>query len=193
MKENLFRSLLSSLPRSDAVVVEVGMGSFPNAPFFALKEAPDAMDIIGVDPNDSMGGYALANARRAGLLAGRGPPPGLEWVPKGAGGGGSGAMNSVRVVHGVSEALPFEDASVDAVVCSLTLCSVGNPDKSVAEIKRILKPGGKFLWWEHVLSEDDPALAQRQRDLTPSQVRRADGCHLDRRTGETIKAAGFGG
>ena len=101
-------------------------------------------------------------------------------------------MNSVRVVHGVSEALPFEDATVDAVVCSLTLCSVGNPDKSVAEIKRILKPGGKFLWWEHVLSEDDPALAQRQRDLTPSQVRRADGCHLDRRTGETIKAAGFG-
>ena len=78
------------------------------------------------------------------------------------------------------------------MVCSLTLCSVANPEASIAEIKRILKPGGKFLWCEHVLSQTDPALAQRQIDLTPQQVRRADGCHLDRNTGEVIQAAGFG-
>lgn len=174
-KERTFRRLLKGLPRKDAVVAEVGMGSFPNAPFFALEEAPRSMDIIGIDPNDSMKGYALQNARKVGLLGGTD--------------GSSGS--SVRLVHGVSEALPFADNSVDAVVVSLTLCSVRSPEKSVAEIKRVLKPGGAFLFWEHVLSETDPVLAQRQVDSTPSQVRRADGCHLNRRTGETVRNAGF--
>ena len=90
-----------------------------------------------------------------------------------------------------SEALPFADASCDAVVCTLTLCSVVDPSRSLSEIKRILKPGGKFLFWEHVLSETDSVLAQQQILLTPNQIKRADGCHLDRRTGDTIRAAGF--
>jgi ubiquinone/menaquinone biosynthesis C-methylase UbiE len=68
---------------------------------------------------------------------------------------------------------------------------VVDQSKSLSEIKRVLKPGGTFLFWEHVLSETDAELARKQIALTPNQVKRADGCHLDRRTGENIKAAGF--
>jgi len=179
-KARLFRTLFSTLPRKDAVIAEVGMGSFPNAPYFAQTGAPAGMDIIGIDPNDKMENYARLNARKARLT---GKP---KLTPT-----GPAAPNALRVVHGVSEALPLEDASCDAVVCTLTLCSVVSPEASLAEIKRVLKPGGKFLFWEHVLSETDDALRRQQIALTPAQVRRADGCHLDRRTGESIKAAGF--
>jgi len=166
-KKRLFQTLFASLAgRPGATVVEVGMGSFPNARYYPQREG---LDIIGVDPNDRMEGYARENARRAGL------------VP----------ADSLRVVHGVSETLPLADNSCDAVVCTLTLCSVVDPARSVAEIQRVLKPGGKFLFWEHVLSQTDPRLALQQIQLTPAQVKRADGCHLDRNTGEVIRAAGF--
>lgn len=162
-------SLVDNSSSDSPVVLEVGMGSFPNALYYKDQRN---LDIIGVDPNDRMEGYAKDSAKRAGLIA-------------------SEKSNSLRIVHGVSEALPFDDNTCDAVVCTLTLCSVVNPEKSVAEIKRVLKPGGKFLFWEHVLSETDPRLAQQQIQLTPAQVKRADGCHLDRKTGDIIRAAGF--
>ena len=166
-KKRLFQALFSSLEGiSEPVIVEVGMGSFPNALYYKQGHG---LDIIGVDPNDRMTGYARDNAERAGLLA----------------------KDSLRIVHGVSEALPLDDASCDAVVCTLTLCSVVDPERSVSEIKRVLKPGGKFLFFEHVLSETDSIFAQKQILATPSQVQRADGCHLDRRTGEVIRKAGF--
>eukprot|EP00961_Rhodomonas_salina_P016237 218438-Rhodomonas_salina.5 len=58
-KKELFKRFLSAMPRTGASIVEVGMGSFPNAPYFGLlKEAPRQMDILGVDPNDNMAGYA---------------------------------------------------------------------------------------------------------------------------------------
>lgn len=166
-KKRLFGRLFSSLEDlAEPTVVEVGMGSFPNALYYKGRKG---VDIVGVDPNDRMEMYARDSAARAGL------------VP----------ADSLRIVHGVSEALPLEDNSVDAVVCTLTLCSVLDPERSVAEMRRVLKPGGRLLFWEHVLSQTNPALARRQIELTPAQVRRADGCHLDRRTGEVIHAAGF--
>lgn len=168
-KKELFQKLFASLDSTvkEPVIVEVGMGSFPNALYY--KKATGGLDIIGVDPNDRMEAYARDSASRASL------------VPK----------DTLRIVHGVSEALPLESNSCDAVVCTLTLCSVLDPKQVLAEIKRVLKPGGKFLFWEHVLSETNPTLAQKQVDLTPAQVKRADGCHLDRRTGDSIRAAGF--
>lgn len=175
IKRALFKSLFQDLQKTDEpVVVEIGIGSFPNAPYYTPRLEMGGVDIIGVDPNDKMEGYARDNAIRAGLK-------------KNAGSNN----NNLRVIHGVSEALPLDDNSCDAVVCSLTLCSVVNPARSVAEIKRVLKPGGKFLFWEHVLSQTDPALANQQILATPMQVVRADGCHLDRKTGDTIKNAGF--
>jgi len=184
-KKELFKQFLAAMPRKDAAIVEVGMGSFPNAPFFgALKEAPSQMDIVGVDPNDKMASYAQKNARRYKVLKGAKDysDPTVTVVENGS---------SLRIVHGVSEALPFADNSVDGVVCSLTLCSVVDQARSLQEIKRVLKPGGKFLFWEHVLSETDEDLARQQIALTPNQVKRADGCRLDRRTGLAIKQAAF--
>lgn len=173
-KLQLFSQMFRSLPTSDAVVVEVGMGSFPNALYFGSKAcgAPAGMDIVGVDPNDSMEEFARDSAQRAGILQ-------------------PSKRNSVRVVHGVGEALPLASTSADAVVCTLTLCSVPDPDVAVAEIRRVLKPGGQFLFLEHVLSETDPSFAEQQRRATPGQVKRADGCHLDRRTLQNIRAGGF--
>lgn len=184
-KKELFRRLFSSIEGVSAaggtttdgdgpVVVEVGMGSFPNALYYGKNKKIHGLDIIGVDPNDRMKSFAMDNAERAKLL-----------------GGGQG--DSLRIVHGVSEALPLATNSCDAVVCTLTLCSVVDPARSVAEIKRVLKPGGKFLFWEHVLSQTNLDVALQQVDMTPVQVKRADGCHLDRETGDTIKAAGFKG
>jgi SAM-dependent methyltransferase len=167
-KRRLFGRLLGALPAraEPPVVVELGMGSFPNAPYYAAANTP--LDVVGVDPNDAMGAYARRAA--APLLA---------------------AGSSVRVVHGVGEALPLADASVDAVVCTLTLCSVPSPERTLAEVRRVLRPGGRLLFLEHVLSETDARLAAAQALLDPMQVAAADGCHLNRRTLETIRAAGF--
>ena len=175
-KRRLFERLFAELERvPEPAIVEVGIGSFPNAPYYTRRlTGQGGLDVIGVDPNDRMEGYARDSAAKAGMTSGRGAN-----------------SNSFRIVHGVSEALPLDDSSCDAVVCSLTLCSVVDPARSVAEIKRVLRPGGKFMFWEHVLSQTDPVLAQKQVDLTPAQVQRADGCHLDRKTGDTIREAGF--
>lgn len=178
-KAQLFESLFDYLARGEGnevpVVVEVGMGTFPNAPFFARSMQSSglkSLDIIGVDPNDSMKTYALDNAQKSGLLS---------------------KDVSLRVIHGVAEALPFADGSVDAVIVTLTLCSVSNPERAISEIKRILKPGtGKFIFWEHVLSSD-PGLALQQQILSPIQTIAADGCHLNRETGSLIQDAGFKG
>lgn len=176
-KTELFRTFFDSLA-ADAggavpVVVEVGMGTFPNAPYFSqsiMSSDLVGLDIIGVDPNDSMKRYALKNAKKSGL-----PTSNI----------------SLRIVHGVAEALPFPDASVDAVVVTLTLCSVSNPERAVSEILRVLKPNtGKLVFWEHVLSESDKRLAWKQELLSPLQTL-ADGCHLNRRTGLVIENAGF--
>jgi len=171
-KKELFSKLLASLPETDAVVVELGMGSFPNAEYLAATDtaSPQRMDIVGVDPNDSMEGYALRSARRAGLLD---------------------HGHSIRVVHGVGEALPLRDRVADAVVCTLTLCSVVDPERVLFEVRRVLKRGGKLLFLEHVLSETDGLLARQQELATPMQVAAADGCHLNRRTLKTVEEAGF--
>lgn len=87
--------------------------------------------------------------------------------------------------------LPFPADAFDAVVGTLVLCSVPRPAQALAEIHRVLKPGGRFVFLEHVAAEDRPGRLRWQRRVEPLWKRLAGGCHLTRRTAETIVAAGF--
>jgi ubiquinone/menaquinone biosynthesis C-methylase UbiE len=89
-----------------------------------------------------------------------------------------------------AEALPFSDASFDTVVSALTLCTVGDPARSLAEVRRVLKPGGAFRFLEHVRAEGR-VMALLQDRLTPLWRWLGAGCHLNRRSAASIQAAGF--
>ena len=88
------------------------------------------------------------------------------------------------------EKLPMEDGSFDAVVCTLVLCSVPHQATALAEIFRVLKPGGRFLFLEHVRT-DDPKRYRRHRWIEPFWKRMAGNCHLTRQTEDAILKAGF--
>ena len=95
-----------------------------------------------------------------------------------------------RVVEAGAEALPFDDAAFDCVVSTLVLCSVGDPDRAVAEITRVLRPGGRLLFLEHVRSED-PKLARWQDRLRRPWGLVGDGCHPNRDTVASLRGGGL--
>ncbi|KAH1059783.1 hypothetical protein GLYMA_02G109300v4 [Glycine max] len=90
----------------------------------------------------------------------------------------------------VGEAIPLSDASVDAVVGTLVLCSVKDVDMTL-KVRRVLRPGGLYVFVEHVAAKDGTFLKFMQRVLDPLQQTLADGCHLSRETGNDISRAGF--
>jgi ubiquinone/menaquinone biosynthesis C-methylase UbiE len=94
------------------------------------------------------------------------------------------------VVHAPAEQLPFEDHRFDTVVSTLVLCTVVDPDRSLAEIKRVLAPGGQLLFLEHVRSEN-PLLASWQDRLHGPWLAFGHGCHCNRPTQSNIERAGF--
>jgi ubiquinone/menaquinone biosynthesis C-methylase UbiE len=94
-----------------------------------------------------------------------------------------------KVLRAPAEDLPFEDASFDTVVSTLVLCGVDDQARSVREIRRVLKPGGRLLFLEHVRS-DDPALARFQ-DRMNWLNRLVVQCDCNRPTLSTIEASGF--
>jgi ubiquinone/menaquinone biosynthesis C-methylase UbiE len=97
---------------------------------------------------------------------------------------------NARVVHAPAEALPFGDESFDFAVSTLVLCTVGDPARALGEIRRVLRPGGRLVFLEHVRS-DDPKLARWQDRLQPLQFRLGHGCHCNRRTLDNVTGAGF--
>jgi SAM-dependent methyltransferase len=98
--------------------------------------------------------------------------------------------HAIRAVVAPAERLPFEDAYFDTVVSTLVLCSVRDQDEALAEVRRVLKPGARFLFLEHVRA-DDPRHARRQdRWNRPWRVV-AMGCNANRATLDRIEAAGF--
>jgi ubiquinone/menaquinone biosynthesis C-methylase UbiE len=99
--------------------------------------------------------------------------------------------HTIELRTGYTEALPAADNSMDAVVSTLVLCSVSDLDASLAEIRRVLKPGGKYLFIEHVAAPAGSSLRQWQNRVRPLWSFLADGCQPNREIAAHIEAAGF--
>jgi SAM-dependent methyltransferase len=97
----------------------------------------------------------------------------------------------IELRAGTAEQLPVPSQSVDAVVGTLVLCSVHDPAAALREVLRVLRPGGRFVFMEHVAAPRGSVRRFVQRLLRPFWTFAADGCHLDRDTAATIRAAGF--
>jgi ubiquinone/menaquinone biosynthesis C-methylase UbiE len=95
-----------------------------------------------------------------------------------------------RVVRAPGESLPFEDGTFDFAVSTLVLCTVKDQPRSLAELRRVLKPDGKLVFLEHVRSED-PRVAKWQDRLRPVWVRCGHGCNCNRDTLAGLTGAGF--
>jgi ubiquinone/menaquinone biosynthesis C-methylase UbiE len=141
-------------------VVEVGAGNGLNFSHYP----PTVNEVIAVEPEP----YLRAHATRRA----------------------ADAATPVRVVDGTASHLPLADGSVDAGVASLVLCSVPDQAAALAELHRVIKPGGELRFYEHVLSTN-PARARHQRRANPIWTRMIGGCHLTRDTQQAINAAGF--
>lgn len=163
-----YKSQLFSKLRGQAKeVVEIGIGTGPNLKYYVNGVG---MRVFGVDPNRKMEKYARAAAETAGL-----------------------SPSKFEFLQAVGEGLPLGDASVDAVIGTLVLCSVKDVDTTLKEVKRVLRPGGLYLFVEHVAAKEGTPLRFAQNILDPLQQLLADGCHLTRDTGRYIAEAGFSG
>jgi SAM-dependent methyltransferase len=141
-------------------VLEVGAGNGLNFPHYPAT----VTEVLAVEPEPYLRRQAVAAARRA-------PVP-------------------IRVVDGTAEALPAPDGAVDAVVASLVLCTVADPDRALAEVGRVLRPGGRLRFYEHVRATD-PRLARWQDQLERPWGWLLGGCHPNRDTVAAITAAGL--
>jgi SAM-dependent methyltransferase len=141
-------------------VLEVGAGNGLNFPHYPAT----VTEVLAVEPEPYLRRLALAAARQA-------PVP-------------------IRVVAGTAEALPAPDGAFDAVVASLVLCTVADLDRALAETRRVLRPGGRLHFYEHVRAED-PRLAIWQDRLERPWGWLVGGCHPNRDTAAAITAAGL--
>jgi SAM-dependent methyltransferase len=146
-------------------ILEIGPGAGPN-----LRYYPVDVRWTGVEPNPFMHSYLQKTISELGR-----PPERYRIDPGDAGG--------VR--------LPAADASLDAVVSTLVLCSVPHPEDSLREILRVLKPGGRFVFIEHVAAPAGTRLRNMQNFVQPLWSAISDGCHPNRETWGVIQGAGF--
>lgn len=121
--------------------------------------------LIAVEPAPQMHRALRRAARRRGVE--------LELHPRGA------------------EILELDDQSVDAVVATLVLCSVDDPRAVLSEVRRVLRPGGRFIFLEHVAADPGTRLHRLQGWLRKPWAWTFEGCELRRNTGAIIRAAGF--
>ncbi len=120
---------------------------------------------VGLDPNTAMFPYLQKEAQQLGM--------------------------TIQVREGQAEQIDAADNSLDAVVSTLVLCSVSDPQRVLQEIRRVLKPGGRFVFIEHVAAPRQTRTRRFQRLVMPVWTPLASGCHPDRETWTTIEDAGF--
>ena len=120
---------------------------------------------IGLEPNPFMHSHLQDTARRLGL--------------------------HIDLRRGTGERIELPDGSIDAVVATLVLCSVKDIAAVLQEVHRVLKPGGKFVFVEHVAAPVGTGLRRLQNLGTPLTRWLGDGCHLNRETWHFIESAGF--
>jgi ubiquinone/menaquinone biosynthesis C-methylase UbiE len=143
-------------------VVEIGAGHGLNFPLYP----PDVTEVVAIEPEPTLRSQAETAAATA-------------TVP-------------IRVLAGVADELPLEDASADAAVASLVLCTVPDQQRAFAEIRRVLRPGGELRFYEHVIPRCQPKRVLFQViDRSGVWPAIAGGCHAARDTTEAIMHAGF--
>lgn len=149
------------VPKATGRVFEIGCGGGLNQPFY---DAGRITAFSGIDPSTKGLEYARGEAATKGWKA--------------------------DIRKGVGEAIPFDSETFDTAVCTYTLCSVADAAKTLSELKRILKPGGKLLFLEHGAAPD-PGVAKWQRRIEPVWKRIAGGCHLTRPVTDSVREYGF--
>jgi ubiquinone/menaquinone biosynthesis C-methylase UbiE len=141
-------------------VLEIGVGSGLNLPFYR----PPVREVLALEPAAKLVAMAQ-NASR-------------------------GTIMPVSFLEASAEAIPLADRSVDTIVTTWTMCSIPHADTALAEIRRVLRPGGKLLFVEHGRAPDESVRRWQDR-LTPAWRAIAGGCHLNRPISSMIEGAGF--
>ena len=141
-------------------VLELGFGSGTNLASYP----PEVKRILAVEPSEL--GRRLAHDRiaRSGI--------------------------DVEFVGLEGESIPVDDASVDGVACTFTMCTIPGVDQALSEVRRVLKPGAPFQCVEHGLAPQ-PGIQKWQHRVEPINKKVAGGCHLTRDTAALIRGAGF--
>jgi ubiquinone/menaquinone biosynthesis C-methylase UbiE len=156
----LRRMRRETLARASGRTLDIGAGTGANVDLFP----PEVSELVLVEPDP----YMLKKLRSKLVGSGEG----------------------VSAVEASAEDLPFADDSVDTVAFTLVLCTVPDPTAALAEASRVLRPGGRLLFVEHVRSRH-PGLARWQDRLEKPWRFLADGCHCNRDTVATIEASAF--
>ncbi len=149
------------LAQASGTVLEIGAGDGVNLPLY-----PPAARLTLLEPNRHLLNYIVGAAHQ-------------------------NAHQTRLLIEGFGEYLPFARGTFAAVVAMHVLCSVQDQARVIAEIRRVLQPGGAFIFLEHVAAPTHTPLFHFQRLIEPPWRFLADGCHLTRDTGEAIRRAGF--
>lgn len=149
------------VPEARGRVLEIGIGSGLNLPFYSSK----VECVYGVEPSAELQKMAEERAKRTNAK--------VEFL-----------------LQSAEDTIALTDSSIDTVVMTWTLCSISDPMRALAQMKRVLKPSGRMLFIEHGRASD-AGVARWQDRLTPVWKKIGGGCHLNRKIDDLLRVAGF--